>query len=52
MVLDVPPAMETANSAVIGLHLFKLEVIDLQLVPAVAEQPFLMLFLTNHLTGP
>ena len=52
MVLDVPPAMETANSAVIGLHLFKPEVIALQVALAVAEQPLPVLLQINNLTGP
>ena len=41
-----------ANLEVIGLHLFKPEVIALQVAPAVAEQSFLVLLQINNLTGP
>ena len=44
--------MVTASLGVIGLHLFKQEVIALQVVPVVAEQPFLVLLQINNLTGP
>ena len=49
---DVPPTMETVNLEVTGLQLFKPEVIALQVAPAVAEQPFLVLLQINNLAGP
>ena len=44
--------MVMANLEVIGLHLFKQEVIALQVAPSVVEQPFLVLLQINNLTGP